>query len=220
MSGAYKRAVRWRWVSVNPTALAEPPPAPKPNPLAMDVSELEDVSAQRLVDFATGLTFGLQGSIAKARKHIFYLEHPDLDESTSATPRTRQDRALLPPGRRGASRHARPGNSAPYPRVAASRPRGRSDVEKLGQWYRDGLAVIIDLTDAEVSDAKRVVDFSAGLVFARRGGFDKVTTRVFLISPPGATAEDEADQENDSNLNGADEVAGENSPFLRLVVNN
>ncbi|WP_219419670.1 tyrosine-type recombinase/integrase [Pseudonocardia nigra] len=32
LSGAYKRAVRWRWVSVNPTALAEPPPAPKPNP--------------------------------------------------------------------------------------------------------------------------------------------------------------------------------------------
>ena len=32
LSGAYKRAVRWRWVSVNPIPLAEPPPAPKPNP--------------------------------------------------------------------------------------------------------------------------------------------------------------------------------------------
>jgi integrase len=32
LSGAFKRAVRWRWVSVNPAALAEPPPAPKPNP--------------------------------------------------------------------------------------------------------------------------------------------------------------------------------------------
>lgn len=32
LSGAYKRAVRWGWVSENPTAKAEPPPAPKPNP--------------------------------------------------------------------------------------------------------------------------------------------------------------------------------------------
>lgn len=32
LSGAYKRAVRWRWLSVNPMAQAEPPPAPKPNP--------------------------------------------------------------------------------------------------------------------------------------------------------------------------------------------
>ena len=32
LSGAFKRAVRWRWLSVNPMAQAEPPPAPKPNP--------------------------------------------------------------------------------------------------------------------------------------------------------------------------------------------
>jgi integrase len=32
LSGAYKRAVRWGWVSENPTAKAEPPAAPKPNP--------------------------------------------------------------------------------------------------------------------------------------------------------------------------------------------
>lgn len=32
LSGAYKKAVRWRWVSVNPTEQADPPPTPKPNP--------------------------------------------------------------------------------------------------------------------------------------------------------------------------------------------
>jgi integrase len=32
LSGAYKRAVRWRWVSVSPLAQAEPPAAPAPNP--------------------------------------------------------------------------------------------------------------------------------------------------------------------------------------------
>ncbi|MCF7547412.1 tyrosine-type recombinase/integrase [Pseudonocardia sp. WMMC193] len=32
LSGAYKRAVRWRWLAVNPMAQAEPPPPPRPNP--------------------------------------------------------------------------------------------------------------------------------------------------------------------------------------------
>ena len=32
LSGAFKRAVRWRWVAVSPVGQAEPPAAPKPNP--------------------------------------------------------------------------------------------------------------------------------------------------------------------------------------------
>ena len=32
LSGAFKRAVRWRWVAVSPIGQAEPPSAPKPNP--------------------------------------------------------------------------------------------------------------------------------------------------------------------------------------------
>jgi len=32
LSGAYKRAVRWKWVTVSPVTQAEPPAAPKPNP--------------------------------------------------------------------------------------------------------------------------------------------------------------------------------------------
>ena len=32
LSGAYKRAVRWKWVTISPVAQAEPPSAPKPNP--------------------------------------------------------------------------------------------------------------------------------------------------------------------------------------------
>jgi integrase len=32
LSGAFDRAVRWRWISVTPVAAAEPPPLPRPNP--------------------------------------------------------------------------------------------------------------------------------------------------------------------------------------------
>ncbi|MBY8852980.1 cell division protein SepF, partial [Saccharothrix sp. MB29] len=58
--------------------------------------------------------------------------------------------------------------------------------------YRDGTPVIMNLTDMDDADAKRLVDFAAGLVFALRGSMDKVTHKVFLLSPPNieVTAED------------------------------
>jgi len=44
------------------------------------------------------------------------------------------------------------------------------------------------------SDAKRLVDFAAGLIFGLRGSIDRVTSRVFLLSPANVevTAEDKA----------------------------
>ncbi len=52
--------------------------------------------------------------------------------------------------------------------------------------------VIINLTGMSDADARRLVDFSAGLAFAMRGDIDKITNKVFLISPPDidVTAED------------------------------
>ena len=41
----------------------------------------------------------------------------------------------------------------------------------------------MDLVSMDNADAKRLVDFAAGLAFALRGSFDKVATKVFLLSP-------------------------------------
>jgi cell division inhibitor SepF len=52
----------------------------------------------------------------------------------------------------------------------------------------------MNLTDMEDSDAKRLVDFSAGLVFGLHGSIERVTAKVFLLSPVDVvvTAEDKA----------------------------
>jgi cell division inhibitor SepF len=62
----------------------------------------------------------------------------------------------------------------------------------IGEHYREGTPVIMNLTEMEDADARRLVDFAAGLVFALRGAMDKVTSKVFLLSPPNIdpTAED------------------------------
>ncbi|MGI5129370.1 cell division protein SepF [Pseudonocardia sp. CA-107938] len=76
---------------------------------------------------------------------------------------------------------ARPA-SAPA-RIVTLHPRSYTEARAIGERFRDGVPVIMNLTELDAASAKRLVDFAAGLVFALRGGFDKVTNRVFLLTP-------------------------------------
>jgi cell division inhibitor SepF len=60
---------------------------------------------------------------------------------------------------------------------------GFAEARVIGEKYRDGQAVIMDMTEMNDSDARRLVDFAAGLAFAKRGSIDKVTTKVFMLLP-------------------------------------
>jgi cell division inhibitor SepF len=69
-------------------------------------------------------------------------------------------------------------------KITTLQPRSYSEARTIGEHYRDGIPVIINLTEMDEADAKRLVDFAAGLAFGLRGSIDKVTSRVFLLSPP------------------------------------
>ena len=45
----------------------------------------------------------------------------------------------------------------------------------------------MNLSDMDDSDAKRLVDFAAGLIFGLHGSLDRVTAKVFLLSPHNVT---------------------------------
>jgi cell division inhibitor SepF len=68
-------------------------------------------------------------------------------------------------------------------RIATVTPDGFRDARGIGELFRDGVPVIVNLTAMEPSDAKRVVDFAAGLTFGLRGSIERVATRVFLLTP-------------------------------------
>jgi cell division inhibitor SepF len=68
-------------------------------------------------------------------------------------------------------------------RITTLQPTSYNEARTIGERYRDGIPVIMNLTELDDASAKRLVDFAAGLVFALRGGFDKVTNRVFLLTP-------------------------------------
>lgn len=80
----------------------------------------------------------------------------------------------------------------PLGRVITLHPTSYNEARTIGEHYRDGTPVIMNLTELDDAAAKRLVDFAAGLAFALRGSMDKVTNKVFLISPPNVdpSAED------------------------------
>ena len=71
----------------------------------------------------------------------------------------------------------------PLHKITTLRPADYSEARTIGERFRDGNPVIMDLVNMSNDDAKRLVDFAAGLAFALRGSFDKVATKVFLLSP-------------------------------------
>jgi cell division inhibitor SepF len=79
-------------------------------------------------------------------------------------------------------------------RITTVHPRNYNEARIIGEHFRDGTPVIMNLTDMDDSDAKRLVDFSAGLVFGRHGSIERVTQKVFLLTPANVeiTAEDKS----------------------------
>jgi cell division inhibitor SepF len=79
-------------------------------------------------------------------------------------------------------------------RITTLHPTTYNEARTIGEHFREGVPVILNLTEMDESDAKRLVDFAAGLTFGLRGSIERVTNRVFLLSPANVsvTAEDKA----------------------------
>ncbi len=85
-------------------------------------------------------------------------------------------------------------SSAELSRITTLHPRTYNEARTIGEQFRDGTPVIMNLTEMDDSDAKRLVDFAAGLIFGLHGSIERVTQKVFLLSPANVTvtAEDKA----------------------------
>ncbi len=79
-------------------------------------------------------------------------------------------------------------------RITTLHPHSYNDARAIGEHFRSGTPVIMNLTEMDDTDAKRLVDFAAGLIFGLHGRIERVTNKVFLLSPEHVevTAEDKA----------------------------
>jgi cell division inhibitor SepF len=85
-------------------------------------------------------------------------------------------------------REARP---SPLSRIETVTPRTYNDARLIGENFREGVPVIMNISEISDSDARRLVDFAAGLVFSVHGSLNRVHAKVFLLSPENVHVSDE-----------------------------
>ncbi len=145
----------------------------------------------------------MSGAMRRIGEYLGLLEDTRYDddydgdyETSDHTPSVPAGRTPRPtPARASVSDLAERRRPAPGPtgvvaelsRITTLHPRTYNEARTVGENFRDGTPVIMNLSEMDDTDAKRLVDFAAGLVFATRGSIERVTNKVFLLSPPNVT---------------------------------
>ena len=143
----------------------------------------------------------MSGAMRRIGEYLGLLEDTGYDEfdgegyDTQEAAPARETRPERAPRVRSASvadinERRRPGPTgvvAEFSRITTLHPRTYNEARTVGENFRDGTPVIMNLSEMDDNDAKRLVDFAAGLVFATRGTIERVTSKVFLLSPPNVT---------------------------------
>jgi cell division inhibitor SepF len=76
----------------------------------------------------------------------------------------------------------------------------QGDAARIGEEYRDGKTVIVNLGDIASTEARRVIDFITGLTFALEGEARRVTEKVYLLAHAGVSIEGETSSEPADNV--------------------
>lgn len=87
-------------------------------------------------------------------------------------------------------------------RIVTVRPRSYSDAKAVADPYREGIPVIMNLTDMPEDQAQRMIDFVAGLTYYTGDrNLERITARVFLLSPTNFEVESSKSNGRDSLFN-------------------
>jgi cell division inhibitor SepF len=126
------------------------------------------------------------------RKTMVYLgladeDYDDVVPSAPVAPVSRAERAesagrapVTPLRRPAASRHA---PAAGMNEILTVHPRQYRDAQVIAETFREGVPVIMNLSQMSEPDAKRLIDFASGLSQGLYGKIERVTNKVFLLSP-------------------------------------
>lgn len=76
-------------------------------------------------------------------------------------------------------------------------PSEYKDAKVIAESFRDGVPVIINLSRMDEADAKRLIDFASGLTMGLNGRIERVTSKVFLLSPEHIEASSDEERRGD-----------------------
>lgn len=128
-----------------------------------------------------------QGEYDEYEEYAEYEETPEIEQADPG--------AQVTPINRSRFQHETlPAAGSDLRRITTVHPRSYNDARVIGEAFRAGTPVIMNLSDMVDADAKRLVDFSAGLIFGLRGNIERVTSKVFLLSPENVEVTGEANE--------------------------
>lgn len=139
-------------------------------------------------------------SVNKAMTFLGLKDDPEFDQAavTQEPIRTTAVSVRRPSTSAAPAYVTRPTVSAVQPelsamdRIVTLHPHTYSEARTIGEQYRLGNPVIMNLSDMEETERKRLVDFASGLVFGLHGSIERVTSKVFLLSPENVSVSSDA----------------------------
>lgn len=96
--------------------------------------------------------------------------HADEQRTAPVTPLRRPDVVRQP-------------SVGPLSEILTVHPKQYRDAQVIAENFREGIPVIINLSQMSDADARRLIDFASGLSLGLHGRIERVTSKVFLLSP-------------------------------------
>ena len=141
----------------------------------------------------------MSNAIRRVANYLGLMDEPEFDTAQSQVPAKSSDVRIksrelrpVPTVRRGEVVETVPQLDLPtLDRIITLHPRYYNEARTIGEHYREGNPVIINLTEMDESEHKRLVDFASGLAFGLHGTIERVTKKVFLLSPANVSVSSE-----------------------------
>lgn len=83
-----------------------------------------------------------------------------------------------------------PSTPAPVATIKTLTPHSFNDARQIGEDFRAGSAVIMNLGELDDATHRRLVDYASGLVHALEGKMEKVSRACYIISPRNVQVSD------------------------------
>jgi len=144
----------------------------------------------------------MSNAIRRVANYLGLMDEPEFDNAQPQAPAKSSDVRIksrelrpvptAPTVRRGEVVETAPQLDLPtLDRIITLHPRYYNEARTIGEHYREGNPVIINLTEMDESEHKRLVDFASGLAFGLHGTIERVTKKVFLLSPANVSVSSE-----------------------------
>ncbi|GAA2286011.1 cell division protein SepF [Nonomuraea sp. RK-328] len=114
------------------------------------------------------------------RKVVNYLGLGGVDQYDDHYDDEQYEEEYMPASERAARRWR---STVDPSRIVMVQPLKYNDAPMIGQHFRDGQTVIMDVTGMPMPEATRMVDFAAGLAYGCEGRIERIADRVFLLAP-------------------------------------